>query len=76
MPAWMQGVPETLRARLFEPFVSTKPEGMGMGLNICRSIIELHKGRLEVAAREGGGTVFTVLLPYAAHAGQDALEKA
>lgn len=57
------GVPEALRERLFEAFVSTKPDGMGMGLNICRSIVEMHKGRLSVAAREGGGTVFTIALP-------------
>lgn len=48
---------------LFELFVSTKPEGMGMGLGICRSIVELHKGRIEHAARPGGGTVFTITLP-------------
>lgn len=59
------GVPEALRERLFEPFVSTKPDGMGMGLNICRSIMELHKGRLEVSPRAGGGTVFTLQLPLA-----------
>lgn len=57
------GVPEALRERLFEAFVSTKPDGMGMGLNICRSIVEMHKGRLSVATREGGGTVFTIILP-------------
>lgn len=59
------GVPEALRERLFEPFVSTKPDGMGMGLNICRSIMELHKGRLDVAPRPGGGTVFSLQLPLA-----------
>ncbi len=59
------GVPEALRERLFEAFVSSKPDGMGMGLNICRSIVELHKGRLTLAPREGGGTVFTILLPRA-----------
>ncbi len=51
--------------RLFEPFYTTKPHGMGLGLSIVRSIVEAHHGSVEVASREGGGTAFTVWLPYA-----------
>lgn len=57
------GIDPDVADRLFSPFVTTKAEGMGMGLNICRSIMELHQGRLAHAAREGGGTIFTAVLP-------------
>jgi len=57
------GIDAEIAPRLFDAFVSSKAEGMGMGLNICRSIVELHGGRLAHTARPGGGTVFTVALP-------------
>jgi C4-dicarboxylate-specific signal transduction histidine kinase len=50
--------------RLFAPFFSTKPNGLGMGLAICQSIIEDHGGRLWATDNdEGPGTVFQVALP-------------
>ena len=57
------GIPPEIAAKLFTPFFSTKPQGMGMGLAICRSIVERHQGRLEFTQRTGGGTVFTLTLP-------------
>jgi signal transduction histidine kinase len=60
------GVSELQRANLFQPFFSTKSEGMGMGLNICRSIVEFHHGRLAVERNPDGGAIFVFTLPLAA----------
>jgi signal transduction histidine kinase len=49
--------------RIFEAFFTTKAEGMGMGLSICRSIVESHGGRITVAKAVPKGTVFQVTLP-------------
>lgn len=57
------GIPADLEERLYDPFVSTKAHGMGMGLNICRSIAELLNARLSHAPNPAGGTVFTLRLP-------------
>jgi len=54
--------PESL-PRLFEPFYTTKPEGMGMGLSICRSIIEAHGGRLRATSCEPRGALFQFTIP-------------
>jgi signal transduction histidine kinase len=49
--------------RIFEAFFTTKAEGMGMGLSICRSIVESHGGRITVAKAIRHGSVFQVFLP-------------
>ncbi|MBP6037692.1 MAG: PAS domain-containing sensor histidine kinase, partial [Azonexus sp.] len=49
--------------RIFAPFYTTKPDGMGIGLAICRSMIEFHQGRLWPEPHAGGGTVFRFTLP-------------
>ncbi|WP_025917329.1 cache domain-containing protein [Herminiimonas sp. CN] len=58
------GIAEADRKKIFEPFYTTKRDGMGMGLNICRSIIEFHGGRLWVSANPAGGAIFHFTLPH------------
>jgi two-component system sensor histidine kinase HydH len=57
------GIPSAVRDRLFEPFVSTKESGTGLGLTICRRIVEDHGGRIEATNGRAGGAVFTITLP-------------
>jgi PAS domain S-box-containing protein len=57
------GLDPNLRDKIFDPFYTTKPEGMGMGLTISRSILQAHGGRLWATAKEGPGTVFQFTLP-------------
>jgi two-component system, LuxR family, sensor kinase FixL len=59
------GIAPELADRLFQPFVTTKKTGMGLGLSICREIVEAHHGRLTVAPGSSGGTVFRLTLPTA-----------
>jgi signal transduction histidine kinase len=59
------GIPVDLRARVFEPFFTTRARGVGLGLPIARQIVEAHGGRLDVGERAGGGARFTIRLPGA-----------
>jgi len=54
---------EFIETRLFKPFQTTKPKGMGIGLFHCKTIVEAHGGRIEVQSEEGKGTTFRVFLP-------------
>lgn len=58
------GIDPSMVEQLFEPFFTTKEEGMGMGLNICRSIVEHHRGRLWVDPNPDGGSIFRFTLPW------------
>lgn len=57
------GIAEDVAERLFTPFYTTRAEGMGLGLSLCRTVVEQHGGYLGHAAREPRGTVFTFTLP-------------
>lgn len=59
------GLSDEVKSRLFEPFVTTKKEGMGVGLSICRTIVEAHGGRLWAESNAGAGTVFRFTLAKA-----------
>ncbi len=62
------GLPAGLGAAIFDPFVSTKEAGMGLGLSICRRIVGAHGGTIRVGPRPGGGAAFRVDFPAAAAA--------
>ncbi len=59
------GIAAELRPRIFEPFVTSKATGMGLGLAICRTIIEAHGGEIRAENAPGGGAVFRFTLPFA-----------
>ena len=59
------GIPEPIQARLFTPFFTTKSEGMGLGLSMCRTVVEQHGGFLGFEPRRPQGTIFRFTLPAA-----------
>jgi two-component system sensor kinase FixL len=59
------GIPAEIEKNLFNPFFTTKPQGMGVGLSICRTIIESHGGKLWPEQNPRGGTIFNFTLPTA-----------
>jgi nitrogen-specific signal transduction histidine kinase len=63
------GVPAELTDRIFNPFVTTKPQGSGLGLAIVRKIVDAHDGRIDLSSRPGAGTRFRVTLPVSSTAG-------
>jgi two-component system, LuxR family, sensor histidine kinase DctS len=73
LPGWLefsvadlgQGITEETAKQLFTPFFSTKPEGMGLGLSLCRTVVEQHGGSLQFKANVPSGTVFIFRLPVA-----------
>ena len=62
------GLDDEAAAKLFVPFASSKPTGMGIGLSICRSFVELHQGRLWFTRNADRGATFHVSLPRSAAA--------
>ena len=52
------GIAPEIADQLFQPFMTTKKDGLGVGLSLSRNIIEAHHGRIEVEPNPGGGTIF------------------
>ncbi len=57
------GIPDSIKSRLFEPFVTTRTNGTGLGLAVVHTVIRAHKGKITVADAETGGSCFTISLP-------------
>lgn len=68
------GIAPEIAKHLFQPFVTSKVNGMGVGLSICRTIIEAHGGNICAKPNDGGGTLFEFTLPFAKRVTDDASE--
>jgi signal transduction histidine kinase len=66
------GLPAEVADTLFAPFVSTKPDGLGIGLAIAQRIVDAHAGTIQAAQNPGGGATFTIMLPSATASGATA----
>lgn len=66
------GIAPEVMAQLFQPFVTTKPQGMGVGLSICKTIVEAHGGQIVARANPGGGTIFSFTLRTGMEIARDA----
>ncbi|HEV3300054.1 MAG TPA: ATP-binding protein [Planctomycetaceae bacterium] len=60
------GIPQEESGRIFEPFFTTKEEGMGIGLSICKTIVEEHGGEIQALTNASGGATFRILIPVSA----------
>jgi signal transduction histidine kinase len=60
------GIPVEDQSRIFDPFFSTKAGGMGLGLAICLTLVENHRGKLRIARSNSSGSVFEISLPVGA----------
>ncbi|MBU0501861.1 MAG: hypothetical protein KJ811_01270, partial [Candidatus Margulisbacteria bacterium] len=49
--------------KVFEPFFTKKPSGIGLGLSICREVVRLHQGQIKIKSKKGAGTTVTITLP-------------
>jgi two-component system NtrC family sensor kinase len=63
------GIKKENMQKIFIPFFTTKAQGMGVGLAICKRFVEIHDGSIEVESKEGGGSIFTVKLPIQRNGG-------
>ena len=57
------GIPEENLDKIWGPLFTTKAKGMGLGLSICKRIVEAHGGKITVKSKVGAGTTFTVIIP-------------
>ena len=57
------GIPEETLGKIFDPLFTTKAKGIGLGLAVCKSVIDRHQGHIEVESEVGKGTTFTIKLP-------------